>query len=239
MMGRALRPPFLFMDAVIVHFNTPELTTATIRSIWKHTPECKVTVFDNSDRRPFQKMDGVEIMDNTQGDLIDFDAFLRKYLQKVHTTINNWGSAKHCKTVDYLFDIFLDGFILVDPDVLLKQSIAALPDETKVFTGEVYQNLTNPLEMVPRVLPYLCWINVPLCREYGIRFFDGARSWKLYPGNVGTLYDTGASFFEDCANLRLRFKQIFLEDYIEHFQGGSYLVKNAAEWLEKNRELYE
>lgn len=227
------------MDAVIVHFNTPELTTATIRSLRKHTPECRITVFDNSDRHPFTKMDGVFIMDNTKGHLIDFDAFLREFPQKVNTTTNNWGSAKHCKTIDFLWGVFPDGFVLVDSDVLFKKSIADLPDKTKAFTGEVYQNLLNPCEWIPRVLPFLCWINVPLCRENGIHYFDAKRNWKLYPGDSTNWYDTGASFFEDCANLRLRYKPIVLDDYIEHFQGGSYLVKNAAEWLEKNRKLYE
>ena len=49
-------------NVAIVHFNTPELTRATILSLWKHTPDCHVTVFDNSDRRPFEPMEGVTLI---------------------------------------------------------------------------------------------------------------------------------------------------------------------------------
>ena len=41
------------MDVLIIHYNTPELTAAAIRSLWKHTPGARVTVFDNSDKRAF------------------------------------------------------------------------------------------------------------------------------------------------------------------------------------------
>ena len=43
-------------NVAIVHYNTPELTEAAIRSLWKNTPDAAVTVFDNSDRRRFRAM---------------------------------------------------------------------------------------------------------------------------------------------------------------------------------------
>ena len=37
-------------------------------------------MFDNSDARPFtKKMDGVTVIDNTQGQVIDLDAEVRKF----------------------------------------------------------------------------------------------------------------------------------------------------------------
>ena len=47
--------------AVIVNFNTPELCEAAILSLWKHgCQDVHVTIFDNSDTRPFvKKMDNV------------------------------------------------------------------------------------------------------------------------------------------------------------------------------------
>ena len=47
----------------IIHFNTPELTEALIKSIRKHGgEEYKVVIFDNSDERPFtKKMKGVKV----------------------------------------------------------------------------------------------------------------------------------------------------------------------------------
>lgn len=228
------------MDVAIVHFNTPELTQAAVRSIWKHSPGCVVTVFDNSDSRPFPEMDYVRIMDNTKGQLIDFQKMLDSFPEKQDLTINNWGSAKHCRTVDYLWDVFPDGFLLMDSDALLKRDVSDLPDGSKAFAGEVFQDLRYEVSWIPRVLPYLCWFNVPMCREAGIRYFDGKRNWKLYPGDHTTWYDTGGSFYEDCADRRLRWKSIKVDDYIEHYHGGSYHTRGGKEeWLQKNRGLYE
>ena len=66
------------MDVAIVHYNTPELTEAAIRSVWKHTPGCRITVFDNSDKREFRYKDDVAVIDNTRGQIIDFEMMLSK-----------------------------------------------------------------------------------------------------------------------------------------------------------------
>lgn len=114
-------------NVAIVHYNTPELTAATIRSLWKHTPDAVVTVFDNSDRHRFRAMDGVRILDNTTGRLVDFAAMLGRYPEKMPTACN-WGSEKHIASVDYLFDILPDGFVLMDSDVLVKRDITPFFD---------------------------------------------------------------------------------------------------------------
>ena len=68
-------------QVAIVHYNTPELTEAAILSLRKHGgKDYQVLVFDNSDARPFtKKMDGVTVIDNTQGQVIDLDAEVRKF----------------------------------------------------------------------------------------------------------------------------------------------------------------
>lgn len=228
------------MDVAIVHFNTPELTAAAVRSVWKHSPGCRVTVFDNSDRRPFRPMEGVFVLNNTRGKLIDFKKMLDEYPDRPALTMNDWGSAKHCKTIDYLWDVFPSGFVLMDADALLKRDVRDLEDYGRAFSGEVFQDLRYCETLVPRVLPYLCWFNVPMLRKAGIRYFDGKRNWKLYPGDFTTWYDTGGSFYEDCANKRLRWNHIMVGDYIEHLRGGSYNPQETEEaWLEKHKDLYE
>ena len=71
-------------NIAIVHYNTPELTEATIQSVRKHGGEnYRVFVFDNSDERPFKyKMKGVKVFDNTRAQILDFDAELAKYPDK-------------------------------------------------------------------------------------------------------------------------------------------------------------
>ena len=69
-------------EVAIVHFNTPELTEACIMSVRKHGGmDYHITVFDNSDQRPFTaNMEGVTVIDNTKGQVIDFNKELAKYL---------------------------------------------------------------------------------------------------------------------------------------------------------------
>ena len=114
-------------DIAIIHFNTPELTRATIESVRKHTPGCRFTVFDNSDKRPFVPMSGVKVFDNTKGQIIDFDAMLARY-PKRRSTMYYHASAKHIACVDYLFDVLTEGFVLLDSDVLVKADISRFFD---------------------------------------------------------------------------------------------------------------
>jgi len=225
------------MDVCIVNFNTPELVRAAIISLWRHTPGCNVTVFDNSDSMPPFSMEGVHTIDNTKGQIIDFDEFLSRYPNKV-STFNNWGSAKHCYTIQKLWDYFPDGFVLMDSDVLVKRDISEFFDNNVAWVGTVYSNPESAGTRTPRLLPFLCWINVPMCRKYDINYFDGTRNWKLYKyGN--RWYDTGASFYEDCQKAGLPTKPLDIDNYIIHFGNAHKRGKNAwMNWLEEHKELY-
>ncbi len=93
------------IDVLIIHYNTPELTAATINSLWKHTPNARVTVFDNSDERPFSPI-GLDrlnkpnrenglftLVDNTRGQIVDWDQWLTQFPNKMPCPENNRGSA--------------------------------------------------------------------------------------------------------------------------------------------------
>ena len=74
-------------QVAIIHYNTPELTEAAILSLRKHGGEdYEITIFDNSapavdqktgeryEARPFTaEMNGVKVIDNTKGQIIDFE----------------------------------------------------------------------------------------------------------------------------------------------------------------------
>lgn len=224
-------------NVCIVNFNTTELTTAAIQSLWKNTPDCKVTVFDNSDRIPFGKMKGVRVIDNTKSQVIDFNKFLDEYPYKEQNQ-NNWGSDKHTYTIDHLFDLFPEGFVLMDSDVLVRKDISDLFDESVVWCGEErsYDNHNKP-----RLLPFLCWINVPMCTQYGIRYFDTKRNFRLDAQRArSVLYDTGAVILEDCKKTNLPVKEINLKDYIVHFGKGSWAKQSSyKQWLKKYNYLYQ
>ena len=80
------------IDVLIVHYNTQELTDAAIRSLWRHTPDAHVTVFDNSDKRPFDNSkflnSKLKIIDNTQGQIVDWDSWLNTFPDKYPCPLN-------------------------------------------------------------------------------------------------------------------------------------------------------
>jgi len=224
-------------NVCIVNFNTPELTSAAILSLWKNTPDAKVTVFDNSDTRPFPAMDGVTIIDNTKGQIIDFDEFLSRFPDKKQTR-NEWGSAKHTYTVDRLFDYFPEGFVLMDSDVLVRKDISCFFDKDYACCGEVGDDHKSSYPRVPRLFPFVCWLNVPVLKENGIHYFDNARNWLLTSNRSVSYYDTGASFIEDVIRAGLSIKEININEYIVHLGSGSWKDRSCVAFLEKYKNLY-
>ena len=239
------------MDILTVHYNTPEMMECMIRSVNKHT-ECTIHVLDNSDEYPFEStFDNVEVIDNTKGQYINFDEFLSHYPNKRSTPRSNFGSAKHCKTVDICFDLLPNGFILMDSDVLVKKDISAFWDERYAWVGEPlfekhdrrYVGVSDyPDESmyVMRLLPFLCYVNVPMCRKHGIRYFNEDWMWFLKPKDPNRVYDTGAWFLKDCMDKGMPGKMKKITPYIEHYNHGSHEFRNETlpDWLNEHKELW-
>lgn len=248
----------------IIHFNTPELTEACILSIRKHGCYWPVVVFDNSravafppgdgmeerviEARPFKcKMSGVEVIDNTHGQMIDFEKALQAFPKKhfPHGGVNNWGSDAHMMTVEKLWELLPDGFILVESDVLVKTGIRSLWREEYSFCAYVQKHQEGNRFGRGRILPMLCYFNVPKFREEGVHYFDPNRSWMLHEGEDNPLnwYDTGASLLEDVLAHRPRLKGLHVDirPMIVHLGGGSYIgssIKRQAEWLKTHEQLW-
>ena len=219
-----------------VHFNTQQLTMATVASIRKHTPGCRITVFDNSDRLPFPKYPGVTVIDNTKGQCIDFGELLARYPDQKSTDYYQ-ASAKHIASVDYLFDVLTEGFVLLDSDALVKKDIAALFDPDCAWVGTI----ERPAEQYKavRLAPYLLWLNVPVLRRNGIRFWHEGMAYKL-SHNGPPYHDTGGSLFYDCTDARLPARIIDIYEYIEHLGEGSFrrTETETRRWLDRNADLW-
>lgn len=225
-------------NVLIVHYNTPELTDALVRSIKKHTPDSRITIFDNSDTRPFPKVEGVDILDNTKGQLIDFDRFLSMFPERIPST-NDWGSAKHCFTIDFCFRYFEKGFVLLDSDVLVKKDLTELWNPEKIWVGQSHITAKHKVN-VPRLYPFCCFINTEMCKKKGIRYFNGEYMWQLTDHPIRSWYDTGAWFLS--ATRELPFEEIMVTDYIVHYGGGSFRKDKEITpeiWLELNEKLYK
>ena len=225
------------MDVLVIHYNTPRLTEAAIRSLQSVT-KCNVFVFDNSDEHPFTaSMEGVEVIDNTKGQVIDFDEMLSAFPRKVENR-SSWGSAKHCKSVDMCFDILKDGFLLMDSDVLIKKDVSPLFDNSSAWVGGIHTNTRKYGHEIIRVIPWLCYINVPMLAAYGIRYFNPDKMWFLSDKEPNMYYDTGAWLYEKTMSEHLHCKLIWPEDYCIHLGHGSWKEKDTEKWLNENERLW-
>lgn len=241
-------------NVAVVHYNTPELTEAAILSLRKHGgKDYKVFVFDNSDARPFslvmnKNLGDITIFDNTQSQLIDFDKELAKYPEKDEklgcSKGCNYGSDKHMMSVQMLWELIPDGFVLMDSDILIKQSFDFMFMEDECVCGHITK-CAGPLH-IERLAPMLLWINVPLCKAGGATFFDPNRAWALHKGvdDRRNCWDTGAALLDDIKRNKPQChgRKIDIRPLIIHFGSGSWLKNDIAkqqEWLEKNRELWE
>lgn len=229
-------------NIVIVHYNTPYLTECLVRSINLFVKDAIIYIFDNSDKYPFvADIDNVLIIDNTKGEIFDFDKWLDKYKDKnkSYGRVNNWGSAKHCYSVEKCMEIIKDNFILLDSDVLLKKDISELFDENIIYAGEV---ITQPSSSIKRVLPFVTYINTKMCIEKGIHYFDDNYMHGLYKNTSADRYDTGASFYLNAS--KCPHKEINYSDYVIHYGHGSWNKKGCKqactpnEWLSIHKSLW-
>ena len=218
-------------------------------------------VFDNSSTltlpdgkviqaRPFTaKMDGVEVIDNTRGQVIDFDKFLAEYPDRNPSVgiykSSVWGSAKHIVTVQKLWELLPEGFVLMESDILLKKPIDEFFREEYSFVGFVQRHQRgNPFD-VPRIMPMLCWMNVPMLTREGARYFDPDRCWGLKAdrNDRGNWMDTGACLLDEVLKKRPRLKGLHVDIrlFLEHYGGGSWKQDNLnaqMAWINNNRDLW-
>ena len=226
------------LDIVTVHYNTPEMMDCMIRSLNMRTV-CRIHVIDNSDEEPFvNSFPNVDVIDNTKGQLIDFENWLLQFPER-KPRMSNYGSPKHCKTVDLCFDLFPNGFILMDSDVLVKKDITSFWDERYAWVGEAHVD-TPKGNRILRLLPFLCYINVPMIRKHGIRYFNAEWMWHLTARDPNRWYDTGAWFYRDVKRHYLPVKNVTIDRYIEHYFHGSHDMYNDTldVWLEKHKDLW-
>lgn len=242
-------------NIVIVHYNTPLLTECLVKSINLFVEDAKIYIFDNSDKLPFTaEFDNVTIIDNTKGQIINFDEWLKKYPDRVRSSAfrNNYGSAKHCYSIDKCMDLVNDNFVLLDSDILLKKDISQLFDNESIFVGdtEIWKAKTPMIDSHPkaktRAIPYICFINTKMCKKHNIRYFNDKCMYGL--SSNGDSYDTGSYFFEQITKKNLKWKKITYKEYIVHYKAGTW-VDSAKKydnykpipierWLEINKRVW-
>lgn len=234
----------------IVHYNTPELTEALVASIRKHGgQDYEIVIMDNSDQRPLtKKTNGVRILDNTKGQLINFDEELAKFPNKQEHVrkSSNFASTKHAMSVQYLMENLGTDFLLMDSDILITQSVDHLFEPEFAAVGaKQYKQFGYQYDRV-RLLPMLCYLNAPRLVKHGAKYFDPKRTFGLLlrKNDPNNWYDTGAVILEDIHKIKpFLVAKIYkkLTDHYVHYQHGSWngrAVQEQLDWLEQHRELW-
>ena len=233
------------VNICIVHFNTPLLTECLIKSINKFTPNSKIYIFDNSDKHPFTyRQDNIIYFDNTKGQIINFEEWLEQYpnKEKSRGKLNNFGSAKHCYTIQKCIELINDNFILLDSDVLLKKDISCFYDINYPAVGKAeYQTNCHDKRQhsIKRLLPYICFVNAKMCKYKGISYFDENYMNGLYVSETADLYDTGGGFLKSIEKQKLHHKEINIYDFIIHKAAGSWSDTSSERWLYNNINLFK
>ena len=245
----------------IVHFNTPALTAAEVKSIRLHCgEEWRIVICENSDVEPFTKGSGktaaygelpkdgewpdITIIDNTRQQLVNFDEEIRRHprrrTDKSCYGRSVFGSVKHSMSVEWLVQNMPGPFILADSDILVKAPLDELWDVGATAAGTIEKEWGFGVE---RLLPFLCYINAPECRRLGIHYFDPSRTWGLNSGTTEreNWYDTGASFLEDIRRCEgATFKRVVISYLMIHLGGASYVrTRDIPEWLYAHRNLFD
>ena len=231
------------VTVLTIHFNTPELLDACLRSVRKQMGEQqRIVVVENSTTRPYKNhIPNVEIIDNTKGQLVDFDKRLSEWPDKWENKMcNNWASARHTLTIDAMMDVLTDGFILIDSDTLALRDFSPLADQEMACVAEI-QTQTPKKGLVQRFCPYCQWVNVPMLKEHNIRYFNGNYMWLLTHDFPNCWHDTGAWLFRAVKNQYLPFRVIKYSDYVVHLDHGSHpkMANSYEAWLNENRNLWK
>ena len=227
---------------VTVNFNTPELVDALIKSIYKNSgipkEDINIIVFDNSDKRPF-KSDDVIVLDNTKGQIIDFEKWLSTFPNKIDRkkTRNNYGSDKHCYTIEWLIHHIPGGFLLLDSDVLIKKPVKSFFNNKLPYVGYIEHYKKKKYHC--RLLPYMCYLNTDFIVFNDIKYFDNKKNWSLQKDSPKK-YDTGAAFISNLSKYKISGQNIPITNYILHLANSSWKkdLESQKQWLNENRLYY-
>ena len=263
-------PPYCFRKSKNFKFNKNALLIINcdsdlflhpcIRSLYKNVNQndFSLIIFDNSNSTKFNidlyieyGFNNIFYINNTKWYYKLEDDGCRAVLD---THVVNSASVMHCKSVDFMMKILkikgVENLLLADSDVLFKRNPFDIVNTDYACVGEFY-------DVKNRIEPYLMYFNL---NKININYFDETRMLGLTSDDY-RIYDTGGAFTEDLFKNKLPFKDIKINDYIEHFGGGSYLfiaddingMKSinvtkeeqpqvafdlVYDWLNKNSKLY-
>ena len=209
-----------YITIATCNYNTSQLTNNLIQSVFENF-SCmpfKFIVLDNSDKEKFTTTFNVKTIDNTKGQYIDFNRIIDSLPTKVNS-INNYASLKHAASIQFLLNICITSkMLLFDSDTVLLHDIDFI--DPNIISAFDLEGISRHLI---RSVPYVQYFNVAMLSKHNIKYFDMSR--MHYGASLNTqsqIYDTGASFLEDCKAQNMNVKLIDHKKYIWHKKKGSW-----------------
>lgn len=213
------------------NFNTTRLTNQLIDSIIQFVDfDYNIVVLDNSDKFRFSTTNNqVKIIDNTNQHILNFNEFIEEF---GGISINNYANMKHAISIQFLLNICQTEYMLLfDSDAQLKNKVDFIEQEYVTIGGLQKQYIatwSNNEVRLPRIVPFIQFFNIPLLRQFKLKYFDPLKIIGSYSDNASS-FDTGASFYEEIVKNDLPIKIIDYTKYINHILGASWAKAKAFE----------
>lgn len=181
--------------------------------------------FNNSHR------DIIDIIDNTNGNIIDFASIVKKHGGK---SSNKHASLKHAVSIQYLIDICkTPGMILLDSDVIVKSGITGMIDYSFLTVGQIQSSYIcfKSIQRKRRIYPMLQFFNIAMMVHLKLKYFNDFNRIIGSQSKQSLQYDTGASFFEDISKIDKKnslIKEVnVFKSYVNHLCGASWAKKHS------------
>jgi len=196
------------MDLTLLtcNYSTKVITNNMIRSFENYNPNTSIVVINTS----------------PEGEQFTFPSTYK------NISVYDLPNSTHGEGVNYgLGMIKTDYVLLVDSDVIFKQSVEAIFEKVSnvkaTLAGNISGNRGGKI-LYPRVDPWFCFINVKHLKEHNIKFFDPTRTANSR--KTSKVYDIGSTLFEDVTKTNsLLVAEFNIEKYIKHYEGMSWRTK--------------
>ena len=208
---------------VIFNYNTTIMTNNLIKSIIDKIKKIdyKIIIFDNGPvNNKFELDNGIkdcdlEILDNSNNKIIDFNLYYDKYVIKPRC---NNACYMHSLSMQYFLDLDESEYIFMHSDTIVKNDFNFIDNRYAVM-GQINTGFLKPFNnkfiyRYPYINSSLLYINNKMLNNRA-RIFDPLRLMQNMDPFIS--YDTCCSFLEDIIKNHIEFKFIAVNYFIEHF----------------------
>ena len=226
------------LTVVCIAFRQNELINAAIGSVDKNLKSANIVkylIIDNSTIVPFKICE--DICGKNAASKIEIVRNYVGYNRKIYFFKDHSHSRGILKAIELCKT---DLMLLIDHDIILKNDIDFIDDVVNdddiIGAFNIRNKFHNKLKMyVKRASPFLMLLNIAKLKKHNIKFYD-----DTYDKNRSLVsYSTGYTFLQNICKSNLKYKDIDLTKYINHyFRGSAASQEKIVEFLNDNKQYY-